>query len=155
MGSVMPAFTVRLGLHCACAAGAARSSAAVAPASRRARVAIRIMVEFSWREVRAPSRLPVPCQGSVTCVRPGRETGRRLVSAARLVELGVCADDRSATGPHDVLRGQPLVPRDEVELDGLTLGERLEAVALDGAVMHERVLLAAVGGDETEALRVV
>src|SRR6185369_5574339 len=44
-------------------------------------------------------------------------------------------------------------PRD-VELDSLALGERLEAIALDGREVHEHVLAARLR-DETKALRLV
>src|SRR5512141_239583 len=55
----------------------------------------------------------------------------------------------------DVLRRRTLLALDDVELDGLALGERLEALSLDGRVMHEAILLAVVRGDEAKALRVV
>src|SRR5687768_16326525 len=55
----------------------------------------------------------------------------------------------------DVLGGRALLPLHDVELHDLTLGERLEAVAGDGAVVDEAVLLTVVGRDEAEALRVV
>ena len=40
-------------------------------------------------------------------------------------------------------------------LHALTLGEGAEALALDGRVMHEAILLAVVARDEAESLRVV
>src|SRR5882757_7153796 len=43
----------------------------------------------------------------------------------------------------------------DVELHRVTLGEGLEAISLNRAVVHEAVFLAAIGGDEAEALRVV
>ena len=54
-----------------------------------------------------------------------------------------------------VLRGRSLLTLDEVELDGLALGERLEAVAGDGAVVDEAVLVSTVWRDEPKPLRVV
>ena len=44
---------------------------------------------------------------------------------------------------------------DDVELDGRTLGEGLEALGLDGAVMDEAVLAAVLRRDEAEALLIV
>src|SRR5215217_6466086 len=43
----------------------------------------------------------------------------------------------------------------DVELHRVTLGQALEAVALDGAVVHEAILAVVVGRDEAEALGVV
>src|SRR5919108_1747826 len=54
-----------------------------------------------------------------------------------------------------VLRRGPLLPLDDVELNGVALGERLEALPLNRAEVHETVLLAVVRGDETKPLRVV
>src|ERR1019366_2798760 len=62
---------------------------------------------------------------------------------------------RSAANLGDVLRRRALLALHDVEFDRVTLGERLEAAALDGAVVHEAVLLPVVGRDETEPLRVV
>src|SRR5215212_3034237 len=61
----------------------------------------------------------------------------------------------SAACARDVLGGRALLALHDVELDGLALGEGLEAVALNGRVMDEAVLLAVRGGDEAEALGVV
>src|ERR1044071_6233277 len=55
----------------------------------------------------------------------------------------------------DVLRRRTLLALDDFELDALAFGERLEALRLDCGVMHEAVLLAVLGRDETEPLRVV
>src|SRR5688500_143738 len=55
----------------------------------------------------------------------------------------------------DVLSGGALLALHDVELHGLALGERLEALTLDRAVVDEAVLLAAVGRDEAKALGVV
>src|SRR5687768_10789545 len=54
-----------------------------------------------------------------------------------------------------VLGGRALLALDDLELDALALGERLEATALDGRVVHEAVLLAVLGRDEAKALGVV
>src|SRR5688500_20292727 len=65
---------------------------------------------------------------------------------------------RAGVGSHrarDVLGGRPLLALHDVELHRVTLGQRLEAAALDGAVVDEAVLRAVVGGDEAEPLRVV
>src|SRR5260221_4327807 len=56
---------------------------------------------------------------------------------------------------HDILRRRTLLSLHDVELDPLTLGERLEPLCLDRGVVHEAVLLAVLGRDETKALRVV
>src|SRR5690606_35247754 len=61
----------------------------------------------------------------------------------------------SAAHLGDVVRRRTLLALHDVELDGLTLCQRLEALALDGRVMHEAVLLTAVGGNETKTLGVV
>src|SRR5688500_1877901 len=61
----------------------------------------------------------------------------------------------SDTQLRDVLCGRALLALHHVELDTLTLAQGLEALALDGRVMDEAVLLAALGRDEAEALRVV
>src|SRR5215212_1785487 len=58
-------------------------------------------------------------------------------------------------GGEDVLRLGALLPLGGLELDLRALGERLEAVACDRAVVDEQVLAALVGGDEPIALRVV
>src|SRR5262245_15542608 len=52
----------------------------------------------------------------------------------------------------DVLRRRTLLTLNDVEFDAVTLGKRLEAVALDGRVVDEAVLAATVGGDKAEAL---
>src|SRR5689334_17878104 len=66
-----------------------------------------------------------------------------------------CPTRRLAAELDDVLSGRALGALDHVELHGLALGEGLEAVTLDGGVMHEAILLAVRGGDEAEALGVV
>src|SRR5438874_927227 len=52
-------------------------------------------------------------------------------------------------------RRRALLALDDVELNALALGQRLESVRLDRGVVNEAVLLAVLGGDETESLRVV
>src|SRR4051794_14229924 len=59
------------------------------------------------------------------------------------------------SGLRDVLRRRALRALHDVELHRITLGQRLEAISLDRAVVHEAVFLTAVGSDEPEALRVV
>ena len=61
----------------------------------------------------------------------------------------------AAVGLRHVLGGGTLLALHDVELHRLTLGEGLEARALDGRVVNEAVLLTVVGRDETKALRVV
>ena len=61
---------------------------------------------------------------------------------------------RSADLRH-VLGGRALRALDDFELNPLALGERLEALALDGRMMHEAILLAVLRGDEAETLGVV
>ena len=64
---------------------------------------------------------------------------------------------RDASGadlPHLLCRG-PLLPLDDVELNGVPFSERLEPLSLDRAEVHETILLAVVRGDESEPLRVV
>src|SRR2546423_1610888 len=61
----------------------------------------------------------------------------------------------STARPRDVLGGRALLALHDVELHLLTLGERLEAAALDGGVMDEAVLLPVGGGDEPEALLII
>src|SRR2546423_15407231 len=55
----------------------------------------------------------------------------------------------------DVLSRRPFLPLDDVELDALTLGEGLEAVAVDCRMMNEAILLSVLGGDEAKTLGVV
>src|SRR5215211_4106337 len=55
----------------------------------------------------------------------------------------------------DVLGGRPLLAVDHVELDPLTLGERAEALRLDGGEVDEAVAVAVFRRDEAEALGVV
>src|SRR4051812_43477045 len=62
---------------------------------------------------------------------------------------------RLAAELDDVLRSRALRALNHVELHGLALGEGLEAVSLNGGVVHEAILLAVRGGDEAKALRVV
>src|SRR5438034_8084163 len=50
----------------------------------------------------------------------------------------------------DVLRRRALLALHDFELDALALGEGLEALRLDCGVMHEAVLLAVFGRDETD-----
>src|SRR6188474_3749983 len=54
-----------------------------------------------------------------------------------------------------VLGGWALGSLDDVELDAVALGERLESGALDRGMVDEAVLLLVITGDEAEALRVV
>src|SRR5207237_8136246 len=56
---------------------------------------------------------------------------------------------------HDILRRRALLALHDVELDPLALGQRLEALCLDRGVVNEAVLLAVLGCDEAETLRVV
>src|SRR5688572_18636380 len=55
----------------------------------------------------------------------------------------------------DVLCGRALLTLHDVELHALALGERLEALACDGRVMNEAVLLAVLRRNEAEALRII
>src|SRR5207245_4205392 len=64
----------------------------------------------------------------------------------RAVSLG----DRSDVGRFRTLRALALL-----ELHARALGERLEAVAGDAAVMDEEILRSLVGGDEAVPLRIV
>src|SRR5690606_19251269 len=66
--------------------------------------------------------------------------------------------DMSRTVPNvmgDQLTSLVVARRDDVELHLLALGQGLEALALDGAVVDEAVLLAVGRGDEPKALGVV
>ncbi len=55
-----------------------------------------------------------------------------------------CADDALAAELNDVFCGWALQALDHVELHPLALGEALEALALQGRVVHKDVLLAVV-----------
>src|SRR5687767_6889572 len=72
----------------------------------------------------------------------------------RAPSLAAQCDASGADLPHLLRRG-PLLPLDDVELNGVPFSERLEPLSLDRAEVHETVLLAVVRGDETEPLRVV
>src|SRR6478672_4978964 len=83
---------------------------------------------------------------------PGKNDGApvrvpRLASSGKLELPSAC--------PGDVLRRRTLLPFDDVEFDSITFGKRLEAAALNRRVVHEAILRAVVGGDETETLGVV
>jgi hypothetical protein len=54
-----------------------------------------------------------------------------------------------------VLGRRALLALDEIELHALTLGEGLEALALDRAVVDEAVFLTVFEGDEAKSLGVV
>src|SRR5688572_7703901 len=71
---------------------------------------------------------------------PTAISSRPLVSAAQL---------------DDVLRRRALLALHDIELNPLTLGERLEAAPLNGRMMDEAILLTILAGDEAETLRVV
>src|SRR6266699_3940167 len=75
-------------------------------------------------------------------------------------DLPTCARAERAAAvaagrPDPEARRQTLLSLHDVELDPLALGERLEPLCLDRGVVHEAVLLAVLGRDETKALRVV
>src|SRR5438045_95980 len=72
----------------------------------------------------------------------GLQTGHATHGTKRSASLGDISGLRS------------LLPLDDLELDLVALGQRLESVSLDGAEVHEDVG-AALTRDETEALRVV
>src|SRR4026208_902266 len=55
----------------------------------------------------------------------------------------------------DVLGRGALLALHDVEFNALAVGNRLEAVALNGGVMIEAILLSVLGGDEAKALGVV
>src|SRR6185295_4133401 len=61
----------------------------------------------------------------------------------------------SAADLDDVLGGRAFLALDDVELHAVSLGQRLEAVALDRGVMDEAVLLSILQRDETEPLAVI
>src|SRR5687767_8991802 len=73
---------------------------------------------------------------------PGISAGSRC-SVSNYLDLG------------DVFRRRTLLALDHVELDAITFGEGLEAIALDRRVVDEAILAAAVRRDETKALRIV
>src|SRR5687768_12279625 len=79
---------------------------------------------------------------------------RPLVSAAA-VPRRLVRWPRLAAELDDVLGGRALLALHDVALHALTLGERLEAAALDGRVVDEEILAAVLGRDEAEALGVV
>src|SRR5689334_17793533 len=54
-----------------------------------------------------------------------------------------------------ILRGRPLLALDQIKLDRVALGERLEPIPLNGAVVDEAVLVTAVRCDETKPLGVI
>src|SRR4029079_5861031 len=56
---------------------------------------------------------------------------------------------------YNVLCRGALLALDDVEFDSIAFGQALEALAGDGRVVHEAVLLTVFGGDESKALRVI
>src|SRR5437763_322852 len=85
-----------------------------------------------------------------------QQSGRCISSVDEFSSHGLDRPTRRlAAELDDVLRSRALRALNHVELHGLALGEGLEAVTLDGGVMHEAILLAVRGGDEAEALGVV
>src|SRR4051812_37896809 len=81
----------------------------------------------------------------------------------RGIRSGTSARPTSERAPRSVLLGQlndvlalwALLALGRVELDLRPLGERLVAVAADGAVMNKEILARLVRGDESVPLRVV
>src|ERR1700730_7229241 len=55
----------------------------------------------------------------------------------------------------DVLGRWAFLALHDVEFNALALSQRLEAVALNGGMMNEAILLSVLGGDEAKALGVV
>src|SRR3954466_5632208 len=89
--------------------------------------------------------------------RSRKRSGRSQCRVGR-VQCDIAPDRptrRLAAELDDVLRSRALRALNHVELHGLTLGEGLETVALNGGVVHEAILLAVRGGDEAKALGVV
>src|SRR5882724_2186623 len=80
--------------------------------------------------------------------RPARESRPALI-ARSVPDSGLLAE------LDDVLRRRTLLALHDVELDPLTLGQRLEALSLNRGMVHEAVLLAALGRNEAKALGVV
>src|SRR4029079_19476499 len=75
------------------------------------------------------------------------------MSRAALYYYSASSDLRAELG--DVLGGGTLLALHDVELDTLAFSQRLEAVAIDGGVVNEAILLSVLGGDEAKALGVV
>src|SRR5437764_7048002 len=84
--------------------------------------------------------------------RSGRNANGAVLSDGAVRFL---AEPPSSLELDDVLRRRALLALDDVELNALAFGQRLESVRLDRGVVNEAVLLAVLGGDETESLRVV
>jgi len=84
----------------------------------------------------------------------GRKNGATLVTQSGPDFTALCLRVGS-TNLRYVLGGGTLLALHDVELDLLAFGERLEAVGLDGRVVHEAILRAVRGRDEAEALGVV
>ena len=78
---------------------------------------------------------------------------RQYSSGGAPISIGCRVE--SALDRHNILGGRALLALNHIEVDLLTLGERLEALALNRAVVAEDILLAVVAGDEAEALLVV
>src|SRR5581483_255687 len=62
---------------------------------------------------------------------------------------------RLASDSRHVLGRGTFLALHDLELDALTLGQRLEAVAVDGRMMDEAILRATLRSDEAEAFGVV
>src|SRR5688500_7285579 len=75
--------------------------------------------------------------------RSGPHVGRRGRRPLHLAQLD------------HVFGGRTLLALHDFELNPIALGERAEALRLNGREVHEAVLLSVLGGDETKALLIV
>src|SRR2546423_12218295 len=83
-----------------------------------------------------------------------RERGRRRPWEGRPAAV-LNRASASAAQPRAVLRRGALLTLDDVEFDPLALAQRLETLSLNCRVVHEAILLAVLGGDETKALLII
>src|SRR5205085_8591192 len=106
------------------------------------------MLTARWNHIR---ELRVPARDEGICCKKKKTPSARALGALNTREIG----ERSVSRARDVFRSRTFSALHEVEFHRLALCQRLEAVALNRAVMHETVSVAAIGRDESESFRVV
>src|SRR5204862_5734590 len=114
--------------------------------------------DATWRAVFLHSSRRVRASTDAGRPRGGSDARRasRLKRTRRPLQGAPCRIRcRGGLELDDVLRRGALLALHDFELDALAFGQRLEPLTLNRGVMHEAVLAAVFGRDETETLAVV